>query len=256
MKRVQGFSITMLLGLMLSAGIAQTDRNPAAAGAPRQVNIKEIVDQLSRSGTGREVPTSPGNKEPQDLDPKAKALLAEGEALLYQKNQPDVGIVKIEAALKVDPRMPSAYTAVFVYYSLIKSNHPAAARLLEGGLQPCQKSSGVRFHLGNTYSAMQRYQDAVEQFTAALLLEPEYPASIHYNMGNAHEKLGRLSLAMTSWQRALVEDEKHLNARRNLVIAHYKNGSLDAARKEAKRLTELDPNGQIGLWAQDALRRM
>jgi hypothetical protein len=40
------------------------------------------------------------------------------------------------------------------------------------------------------------------------------------------------------------------------VIGYYQSGSLEAARKEANRLIELDPSGQLGQWAREALRRM
>ncbi len=164
----------------------------------------------------------------------------------------------LEQALARDPRMPEAYGALYLFYVTMQRDVGKAVAHLESGVKHCPQSPGVRTHLGNAYSAAGRPGEAIEQFNAALKMSPATvaQASLNYNIGNQQQKLGDLPGAMASWRAALKADDKHFNARRNLAIGHYQSGSRDAARKEAERLIEQDPNGQFGNWGREALRRM
>lgn len=244
------------LACTLSA--AAQGQQPGAGGA-RPKSVDQALQGLS--GAARQAPPAPGDENPADLDAKAKALGKAGLDEFFKGTnnaQRAAGIAKVEQALARDPRMPDAYTALFLYYVNMQRDVAKAIAHLESGVKHNPQSPGVRMHLGNAYSAADRPREAIEQFNAALKLSPGpvARASLHYNIGNQQERAGDLPGAMASWRSALAADDKHFNARRNLAIGHYRSGSRDAARKEAERLIELDPNGKFGDWGREALRRM
>lgn len=247
------------LGLLAFVGssIAQTPASAVGRSPPNSVGA--TLDRLAAKGRGAE--SAPGDRDPADVDRKAKAQRDAGLAQFYKATdnaKRAAGIRMVEEAIAREPRMPSAYDALFLYYATMQKDVAKAIAHLESGAKHCPDSPGVHMHLGNAYSAAERPRDAIAEFSTALKLQPNSvaQASLHYNLGNQRQKLGEMQGAIASWRSALEADEKHHNARRNLVIAHYKSGSLDAARKEAQRLIDLDPGGQFGQWAREALRRM
>ena len=247
------------LGLLACTVSASAQGQQPSAGGARPKSVEQTIERLA--GSAREAPPAPGDKDPADLDAKAKTLGKAGLDQFFKgadNAKRAAGIAKVEQALARDPRMPDAYGALFLYYVNMQRDVGKAIAHLESGVKHNPQSPGVRMHLGNAYSAADRPRDAIEQFNAALKLSPApvARASLHYNIGNQQEKTGDLPGAMASWRAALEADDKHFNARRNLAIAHYRSGSLDAARKEVGRLIELDPKGKFGDWGREALRRM
>lgn len=255
----RGMRAVLGLGLLACAMSASPQGQQPSAASARPKNVEQSIERLA--GTARAFPPAPGDQNPADLDSKAKALGKAGLDEFFKGTdnaKRAAGIAKIEQALARDPRMPEAYGALFMFYVTMQRDVGRAIAHLESGVKHCPQSPGVRTHLGNAYSAAGRPRDAIEQFNAAFKLSPApvAQASLHYNIGNQQQKLGDLPGAIASWRSALKADDKHLNARRNLAIAHYQSGSLDAARKEAERLIELDPNGKFGDWGREALRSM
>lgn len=254
-----GMRAALVSGFLACALSAHPQVQQPGAGSARPKSVDQALERLS--GKAREAPPAPGDVNPADLDAKAKAQGKAGLDEFYKGTdnaKRAAGITKVEQALARDPRMPEAYGALYLYYVNMQRNVGKAIAHLESGVKHNPQSPGVRMHLGNAYSAADRPRDAMEQFNAALKLSPApvARASLHYNIGNQHERAGDLRAAMASWRSALEADEKHFNARRNLAIGHYRSGSREAARKEAERLIELDPNGNFGNWGREALRRM
>lgn len=238
---------------------AQRAATPAEPAASQPANLSSVIARLAQQG--REVPRSPMDDDPADIDPEAKSLCDIGLTLFYEssdKRKREEGIRKVEDAISRDPRMPRAYYAIFIYYTFVTSDLQKAASLLQSGATHNPRSAGIRVHLGNTFSALGQHRDAIRYFYDALKLEPaaSAQASVHYNIGNEYQKLGELQRAIAAWRSAIAQDERHFNARRNLVIAYYQTGSASSARMEANRLIELDPSGEHGSWAREALRRM
>ncbi|GEM_PF-5777349 len=245
------FFLTTLAALAQEPGEKANQTDAAPSRIPGSKNLQDAVEKMAHTVS---VDTSPANRDPADIKPEAKELKDIGQDLFFRKNRPQEGIEKIEAAIKIDPRMPDAYNTLWSYYGVAKHDFQTAKRYLEAGAKHCPKSSSVRFDLGTLYSAMNRPKDAVEQFQIALDLGIESKAPVFYNIGNQYHKQGNLSAAIVSWKNALATDEKHLNARRNLAIAYVQSGDLKAARKEMQRLVDLDPNGDKGAWAREGLQ--
>ena len=174
---------------------------------------------------------------------------------MFEENRPTEGKDMIETALRIDPRMPSAYNSLALYYVANNTPEVALARLLEG-VKHCPQAPGIRFDLGNIYSSLNQPREAIEQFELALDLGTDIPASTLHNIGNQLIKVGEKARAITYYNRALEQDEMHFGARHNLAIANYEIGNIDSARAQANRLIELDPDGDHGAWARKFLRKI
>ena len=259
MRRVQPRAAATWLWACLLALDVAAQAPASAVGGSRPKSVGAVIENLAT--TGRSAGSTQGDRDPLDVDAKAKAQRDAGLKKFYDATDDAkraAGIRLIEEAIAREPRMPSAYDALFLYYVTMQRNVDKAISHLESGAKHCPESPSVRTHLGNAYSAAGRPNDAITQFSSALKLAPVDlgRASLHYNIGNQHQKLGSIQSAIDSWRSALEVDSKHFNARRNLVIGYYQSGSVEAARKEARRLVELDPGGTFGQWAREALQRM
>lgn len=259
MRRVQARAAAAWLWACLLTLDAAAQTPASAVGGSRPKSVGAVIENLAT--TGRSAGSAQGDRDPLDVDTKAKAQRDAGLKKFYDATDDAkraAAIRQIEEAIAREPRMPSAYHALFLYYVTMQRNVDKALSHLESGAKHCPESPSIRTHLGNAYSAAGRPSDAITQFSAALKLAPVDlgRGSLHYNIGNQHQRLGNLQSAIDSWRSALEVDSKHFNARRNLVIGYYQSGSVDAARKEARRLVELDPSGTFGQWAREALQRM
>jgi len=231
---------------------SRVKENTSRSDASDYKNLDELVDKVAHT----KFDFAAANREPPDIDPKAKELKDIGMALFNKENRFQEGIEKIEAALKIDPRMPDAYGTLALYFAIKKEDPRTAVRHLEEGIKNCPKSSLVRINLGNVYAQMNQPKKAIEQFKTALDLGVEAKAPVFYNIGNAYIALDKKADAISYYREALAEDENHLNVRRNLVIALVETGDRRGARQEAQRLLELDPNGESGNWARQALQHI
>lgn len=226
--------------------------NVSASDSSDYNNLDELVDKVAHT----KFDISAANREPSYINPRAKEIKDIGMDLFHRENRFQEGIEKIEAALKIDPRMPDAYGTLALYYAITKKDPRTAVRHLEEGIKHCPKSSLVRVSLGNVYAQMNQPRKAIEQFTAAIDLGIEAKAPVLYNIGNSYMALNRKVDAISYYRKALAEDETHLNARRNLVIALVETGDRRTARQEVQRLLELDRNGEFADWARQVLQHI
>ena len=72
-------------------------------------------------------------------------------------------------------------------------------------------------------------------------------AAIHYNLGNAEYRAGRLGYAMLHWERSLVLQPGDEDARENLALAH---------RVLDRRLTDAASSGRSDAFSLELLRSM
>jgi len=74
-----------------------------------------------------------------------------------------------------------------------------------------------------------------------IVLEDPLTAAEHVDLGVAYERKGELDLARREYERALVKDEKFLQARVNLGNIHLAKKEFAKAREEYLRALELRP---------------
>jgi tetratricopeptide (TPR) repeat protein len=69
----------------------------------------------------------------------------------------------------------------------------------------------VLLELGQTYLLNKRYDQAILKFTEALKINPHDP-EIYYYLGLAYEGAGKISEAITTYQKTLTLDKHFYNA--------------------------------------------
>jgi tetratricopeptide (TPR) repeat protein len=231
---------------------SQGESNVTNPPNPEYTNLQAAFDSLAHT-KGEPIDA---DQPPADLNPNALALKNEGTSLYYQKNQFHEGARMLQKALEIDPRIPSAYNTIMLYYLTVKNDAKTAQEYLERGSEHCPNSPSVHFDLGSVYAQLGEHAKAIEQYKFAEKLGWANKASVFYNMGNAYVKLDRKNDAITAYCQALSKDKMHFNARRNLIIAYMQTNKTTLAREEAQRLLELNPNGRFGTWAREALQKI
>jgi len=96
------------------------------------------------------------------------------------------------------------------------------------------------FMLGNEYYRRRQFARAIEQFTRALALKPDYDLVV-INMANAYRALGRDREAMIGYRRFMELDPKNAQIRYEAAQILIDDGKLDEARRELTQALVLEP---------------
>mmetsp|Transcript_42841 Transcript_42841/g.126936 ORF Transcript_42841/g.126936 Transcript_42841/m.126936 type:complete len:698 (-) Transcript_42841:3-2096(-) len=114
------------------------------------------------------------------------------------------------------------------------SEHDNCARFLNNrGL--------ASFQLAATGSGPTQYEEAIEDFTAALVLEPE-TASIHFNRGNARFQLGLHAEALEDYGEAIAREPASAIYLHHKGLAFQGMGSVQEAIAAYEEALRKDPN--------------
>ncbi len=235
---------------------------PTIAAQVGTAPVKDSKHPLPGIGTTCDALAPEADQDLPDLDSAAKKMRDDGIDKFWsgvrQKDRgiADEGIREVKAALEIDPRMPSAYNALMIYYVFILKDPVAVTPILEDGLKHNPKSTGIHVDLATAFSQRKKHREAIREYTAALDMGMSCRESALYNIGNEYGRLGDKTAAISYYKQALAVNPHHLKARKNLVILYVQNGNRPAAHTEAQRLLELDLEGEYGAWAKEALRRL
>ena len=93
---------------------------------------------------------------------------------------------------------------------------------------------------GNAKHALGRYKAAVEDYTQAIALNPEY-VSAYDNRGNTKYALGRYKAAIEDYTQAITLDPKYISAYNNRGNTKYALGRYKAAIEDYTQAITLDP---------------
>ena len=115
-------------------------------------------------------------------------------------------------------------------------------------LAACGESASSHLQQGNELTRAGEYAQAVEEYEAALKLEPEN-VDVLTNLGVVLYQLGQPSLAIESYNKAVALAPGDADIRSNLAAAYvqlYEPGgatdSLDMALEQYQKAIELQPN--------------
>jgi tetratricopeptide (TPR) repeat protein len=219
-------------------------------------------DSMLRGATVCSSVVPDGDKDPADLDDKARLKQESGTKKYMSgfqnrnKSEVEAAVAELEAGLKIDPRMPNVYGLLSAYYVFGKQDARMAVDVLTDGLKHNPKSPSVHFSLGNTLSAMKKPKEAISHFQAALDLGFSCKGVAYFNIGNAYLDQRDWRPAIEYYEKALKADPDYVKAQKNLVLAFYHSGNKSKAKAAASRLVEMDPDGETGAWAREALKRL
>jgi tetratricopeptide (TPR) repeat protein len=96
------------------------------------------------------------------------------------------------------------------------------------------------FMLGNEYYRRRQFTRAIDQFTRALELKPDYDLAV-MNMANAYRALGRDEEAMAGYRRFISLDPKNAQIRYEAAQLLIDRDELEEARQELMQALALEP---------------
>jgi tetratricopeptide (TPR) repeat protein len=106
--------------------------------------------------------------------------------------------------------------------------------------------SVLLYNIGQVYNAMGKYQEAIEQYTAAIALDPNY--SEYYNdRGSVHLHSGNLDQAEKDYLKAIELSPPYFEVFTNLGQCYRLMGQMDMAIQSYSRALDLEPRQILAL---------
>lgn len=90
------------------------------------------------------------------------------------------------------------------------------------------------------YEVKESTEKAIAEYLRALVLDPVNPEA-DFNLGRAHDKLGRIDEAVQKYQDAISIRPNYAKARNNLGVIYMKKGLREQAVRELETSIELEP---------------
>jgi tetratricopeptide (TPR) repeat protein len=105
----------------------------------------------------------------------------------------------------------------------------------------CTSPNSVAHHaLGNTFLGLGQIDKAIEQYQAAIAIEPDY-AMAHYNLGVALASLGRLDEAIEQYEKAVQLQPNDAATQNNLGNALLIRGQIEMGMLHCQEALRIDP---------------
>ena len=188
-----------------------------AAPAPQDESPAEPqVEPGPIDGVAIEVPPAPGPTAAVGPAPSAKPeLLTSG--LLY-------------AVSGLDAHKAGNYDEAIEFYSLA----------IRAGDMPDRSLAYVHNNRGATYRNLNRYNEAIEDYDAAIRLNPDY-ATAYYNRGIAYDRKGFHGLAIDDFDTAIRLDPDLSDAYNQRGLAYVRDGRYEIAIENFSQAIRLDP---------------
>lgn len=98
-----------------------------------------------------------------------------------------------------------------------------------------------RHNLGFVYYKQGRFEEAIQEFKAALRLRPNYSLA-HNNLGNVYFSQGRLEEALREYEKAVEIDTDNPSSYTNMGNVYSNTGNFDKAVSYYRMALELDPD--------------
>jgi tetratricopeptide (TPR) repeat protein/tRNA A-37 threonylcarbamoyl transferase component Bud32 len=157
---------------------------------------------------------------------------------------------EFEKAAALDPTNTLAYFGLGNLYSQVE-NYEEAIRSYQSYLER-EESAQVRTQLANAYAAAADLERAVAEFERALALAPQEVAT-ELALANVLVQLGRLSESASHYNAALAIEPANAGAFAGLGQIEYKRCKLEGAIDHARSALAAAPNnsiylGQLAVW--------
>ena len=114
----------------------------------------------------------------------------------------------IETALSIDPDLPEAYIAKADYYYHGKLDYPKALEQLQLASIYMPNHSEIKSLTALVYRRMGRWEDAIEEFEKALMVDPVSQILL-YNIGETHYWMGKYPKAIEYFNRIIMIDPEN-----------------------------------------------
>lgn len=153
---------------------------------------------------------------------------------LFEQNKPAEAIAFLEADIASGNPLPEEYNYLGLAYCQIGNYEKSIEAFKKGTSVPGTNKKLLYFNLGNSYFALQKWQEAFDSYSMASVADPSYAAPV-LNKAGVELKLDKLVEAVADYKRFLVlrpEDEQRPQIEKLIALIE---GEL-AARVERERL--------------------
>jgi predicted TPR repeat methyltransferase len=141
--------------------------------------------------------------------------------------------------VKSDPERSLAWYSLGEAYSGL-SRYNDAIEAYRQGLRIDPEDYTAWNNLGLAYGSLKRSNDEIEAYRQALHINPEF-AKAWYNLGNAYSGLSRYNDAIEAYRQALRINPEDADAWYNLAIEYVHSDNRTAALDAVRELRRLDP---------------
>ncbi|MDD3486872.1 MAG: tetratricopeptide repeat protein [Candidatus Moranbacteria bacterium] len=103
--------------------------------------------------------------------------------------------------------------------------------------------SGQQIHnnLGDMYSRQGDMQKAIEEFSMAIQINPNY-ADAYHNRGNTYQQIGQNDLAIADFQKAASINPNLWQSYQNMASIYFNAGNYGLAEENIKKALEINPS--------------
>jgi adenylate cyclase len=145
----------------------------------------------------------------------------------------------VAEALRLDPLLSEAHTAAGYIKSLWEFDWPGAEAAFRRAIELSPSNADAYDFYGRLYSALGRFDEAVELVRRAQELDP---LAHRTDLANALLRAARYDEAVTAATLAVEREPSHARARATLGWAYMKRGRLAEGLAELERAVELSPD--------------
>jgi adenylate cyclase len=146
-----------------------------------------------------------------------------------------------QRAAGLEDSLPVAHQTL-AYVFLMRKQFDQAIVEAERAVALDSNDADACITLGEILSCTGRAQEAVGLVERAMRLDPHYPASYLYALGQAYYLTGRYEEAISAFKRLLTRSPDHLHGRFFLAIAYSEIGRTEEAREELSAGGDIDPS--------------
>jgi tetratricopeptide (TPR) repeat protein len=210
-----------------------------------------IQDLLSRRDYARAEPMIREKLRKETESADAHYLLG---VMYYFQGQVGRAVESLRKALSIDPHHTDAAICLSVLFNDV-GKYDDAKRVFEQANQSVthkytgndlgidRKFAVKHMELADLYFRYRRYDEAIEEYSKAALLDP-MTYEIRIRRAKAYAKKGFLTRAMQELQQLKGEAPNFLPARIQLGLLHYSQGNVLDAELEWEAVRELDPKNR------------
>ena len=163
-------------------------------------------------------------------------------------------LTNLRKSLEIDPRHTDAAICLSVLLNDIgkyddaklvfeQANQSVAQKKTGDDLEVDRKFAVKHLELADLYFRYRRYDEAIEEYSKAALLDP-FTVDIRIRLAKAYAKKGFLTRAMQELQQLKTEYPSHLAARIQLGLLHYSQGNVLDAELEWEGVLDIDPSNR------------
>ena len=154
---------------------------------------------------------------------------------------------ELEAVISEANKLIEQFPSAIVLHNILGAAYSKSGRN-EEALESFTKAVNIgpnypdaHNNLGATFRVLGRQTEAIESYRKALAIKPDY-AEAFYNLGNALNDLGRQEEAMVNYAKALEVKPNYFDALNNLGRAQNSLGQHEDALLSFKKALEINPD--------------